>query len=135
MKIAVTAQGTEMTSEIDPRFGRAACFLVVDTESGDHQVVDKTQNLNAAQGAGVQAAQTVANLKVDAVLTGHCGPKAFQVLQSGGVAIYVGATGTVAGTGGAAATADPRIRQTVLRGDRGFPGRPCSFAGPANRIA
>ena len=95
MKVAVTAQGREMTSQVDPRFGRAACFLVVDTETGEHLVVDNTQNLNAAQGAGIQAAQTVVNQGVAAVLTGHCGPKAFRTLQAAGVEIYVGVAGTV----------------------------------------
>lgn len=68
---------------------------MVDTETGDNQVYDNTQNLNAAQGAGVQAAQTVANLGVEALMTGHCGPKAFRVLDAAGIRIYTGADGTV----------------------------------------
>lgn len=96
MRVAVTSQGKELTSEVDPRFGRAACFLIVDTDTGEHRAVDNSQNLNAAQGAGIQAAQTVAGQRVDAVLTGHCGPKAFQVLRQGGIEVYLGATGTVA---------------------------------------
>jgi len=95
MKIAVTSQGREMGSELDPRFGRASCFIIVDTESGKNQVADNSQNLNAAQGAGVQAAQAVANLGVEAVMTGHCGPKAFQVLDAAGIKVYLGAEGTV----------------------------------------
>jgi predicted Fe-Mo cluster-binding NifX family protein len=95
MKIVVTSQGNDRDSEVDPRFGRASCFLVVDTETGEESVVDNGQNLNAAQGAGVQAAQTVAGLKVDAVLTGHCGPKAFRVLQAAGIQVFLGAEGTV----------------------------------------
>jgi predicted Fe-Mo cluster-binding NifX family protein len=57
--------------------------------------VDNTQNLNAAQGAGVQAAQKVAELHVDAVITGHCGPKAFRVLDAAGIKVYLGVDGTV----------------------------------------
>ena len=95
MKVVVTSQGIEMDSETDPRFGRASCFIVVDTDTGTHQVVDNAQNLNAAQGAGIQAAQTVAKLHAEAVLTGHCGPKAFRVLKEAGVKIYVGVEGTV----------------------------------------
>jgi predicted Fe-Mo cluster-binding NifX family protein len=95
MKVAVTAQGRELTSQVDPRFGRSACFLIVDTETGDHQVLDNTQNLGAAQGAGIQAAQSLVKQGVGAVLTGHCGPKAFQTLQAAGIEIYVGVTGTV----------------------------------------
>jgi predicted Fe-Mo cluster-binding NifX family protein len=95
MKVVVTSQGKEMNSEMDPRFGRANCFIVVDTDTGEHQVVDNTQNINAAQGAGIQAAQSVARLKAQAVLTGHCGPKAFRVLNEAGIKIYTGAEGTV----------------------------------------
>jgi predicted Fe-Mo cluster-binding NifX family protein len=95
MKIAVTSQGEEMNSGVDPRFGRASCFIVVDTETGEHDVVDNAQNLNATQGAGVQAAQTIAKLNVEAVVTGHCGPKAFRVLDAAGIKVYLGVEGTV----------------------------------------
>ena len=95
MKVVVTSQGEEMSSEVDPRFGRSKKFIVVDTESGEHRVVDNAQNLNAAQGAGVQAAQTVAGLQVDAVLTGNCGPKAFNVLNAAGIKLFLGVEGTV----------------------------------------
>jgi len=93
--MAVTAQGPLASSEVDPRFGRASCFIVVDTEGGENQVFDNTQNLNAVQGAGVQAAQTVANLGVEALMTGHCGPKAFRILDAAGIKVYLGAEGTV----------------------------------------
>ncbi len=95
MIVAVTSQGKDMNSETDPRFGRAKCFIVVNTETGEHQVVDNSKNLNAAQGAGIQAAQAVAKLKAEAVLTGHCGPKAFSVLKESGIKIYIGVEGTV----------------------------------------
>ena len=95
MKVVVTSQGTDINSNLDPRFGRASYFIVVDTDTGNFTCVDNAQNLNAAQGAGIQAAQTVANLQASAVLTGHCGPKAFRVLDSAGIAVYLGADGTV----------------------------------------
>lgn len=96
MKVIVTSQGRELSSPVDPRFGRANYFLVVDTETGDFSVADNSQNLNAAQGAGIQAGKNVVNLDAEAVLTGHIGPKAFATLQAGGVAIHTGADGTVA---------------------------------------
>ncbi len=96
MKIAVTSQGREMTSPVDPRFGRAKFFLVVDTETGEFAVGDNSQNLNAAQGAGIQAGKNAADLGVHAVVTGHVGPKAFATLQAAGVQVCTGATGTVA---------------------------------------
>ncbi len=95
MKVAITAQDTTLDSSVDPRFGRAKCFILVDSETGEHTVHDNAQNLNALQGAGIQAAQKVANLGAEALLTGHVGPKAFQTLQAAGITIYTGATGTV----------------------------------------
>ena len=96
MKIAVTSQGKDLSGQVDPRFGRAKYFMVVDTDSGESSVHDNSQNLNAAQGAGIQAGQNVVNLGVEAVLTGNVGPKAYATLQAGNVRVYVGATGTVA---------------------------------------
>jgi predicted Fe-Mo cluster-binding NifX family protein len=89
VRIAVTATGSSIESAVDPRFGRAACFIEVDTETGAWTAHDNTQNLNAVQGAGIQAAQNVANLGVQAVLTGNVGPKAYTTLQAAGIAVYL----------------------------------------------
>ena len=83
-----------MASGVDPRFGRAKCFVVFDTETGEHETHDNEQNLNASQGAGIQAGRTVADAGAQAVLTGNCGPKAFRVLAEAGIKVYVGVTGT-----------------------------------------
>ncbi len=98
MRVAVTAQGPDMMSEIDPRFGRARHFVTVDTETGESAAMDNAKNMNAVQGAGIQAAQNVIELGVGAVLTGHVGPKAFSTLQAGGVEVYLGAAGSVGST-------------------------------------
>ena len=96
MKIAITSQGQDLDSQVDPRFGRAKFFIVVDMEQEGFSVSDNSQNLNAAQGAGIQAGRNVVDLGVEAVITGHIGPKAFATLQAGEVKIYTGATGTIA---------------------------------------
>ena len=95
MKVAVTARGDTLDAEVDPRFGRARKFIVLDTENGDFEVVDNQQNLNAAQGAGIQAAQAIAARSAGAVITGHCGPKAFRALRAAKIDIFTGAAGTV----------------------------------------
>ena len=95
MKIAVTSQGPDMTSEVDQRFGRAKFFVVVDTDTGESVAHDNKQNLNAAQGAGIQAARNVAALNVEALITGNVGPKAFSALTAANISIYIGATGSV----------------------------------------
>ncbi|NLX20474.1 MAG: dinitrogenase iron-molybdenum cofactor biosynthesis protein [Phycisphaerae bacterium] len=95
MRIVVTSQGEGLDSPADPRFGRARYLVLVDTETGECSSVDNEINLNAPQGAGIQTGKRVVELKAQAVITGHTGPKAFSVLDAGGVAIYTGASGTV----------------------------------------
>jgi predicted Fe-Mo cluster-binding NifX family protein len=95
MLVAVTSQGPAMDSEVDPRFGRARYFIVVDTETGGFEAHDNTENVGAAQGAGIQAARAIVDLQVQAVITGHVGPKAFEALRAGDVRTYVGAAGLV----------------------------------------
>jgi predicted Fe-Mo cluster-binding NifX family protein len=94
MKIIITTQGDSPDSEVDPRFGRAQNFLVYDTETDAYTAVSNTQNLQAAQGAGIQAGRTVTDAGAQAVLTGNCGPKAFRVLNEAGIKVFIGVTGT-----------------------------------------
>jgi len=96
MIIAISSQGPGLDSPVDPRFGRAAGFVVVDTETGQDSWHDNEQNLQLAQGAGIQAAQNVARTGANALITGHVGPKAFLALDKGGIKIFLGAQGTVA---------------------------------------
>lgn len=93
MKVAVTSEGKKLDSEIDPRFGRAKYIFLVDTESGEHEIIDNKQNLNAAQGAGIQTGQNVIELNAEAVITGNVGPKAFRVLETAGVKVFLAASG------------------------------------------
>ena len=95
MRIAVSSSGTNPSSPVDPRFGRAAFFVIVDTERKDFKAIENVQHLNLPQGAGIQAAQTVAAERVDTLITGNCGPKAFRVLQAAGVQVITGATGRI----------------------------------------
>lgn len=95
MKIAVTSTGRELTSEMDPRFGRAAYFLIVDPDTLDFEPVENSQNLNLPQGAGIQAGKTVANKRVDTLITGNCGPKAFRTLRAAGIRVITDVNGKV----------------------------------------
>ena len=90
MKIAITTSGNDLNAPLDNRFGRAAGFFIydIDSESESFEVVDNEQNLNAAQGAGIQAAQTVARTGAKCLITGHCGPKAFRVLTAAGIKVF-----------------------------------------------
>lgn len=95
MRIAVTSQGTDLASKVDPRFGRASYFLFFDTTDDSLEVVENSQNVHAAQGAGIQAAETVASKNVDLVIAGNFGPKAFQALNAAGAKVALWADGTV----------------------------------------
>ncbi len=95
MKVVVSSSGETLEDPVDLRFGRAKYFLSVDTDTGDVQVVNNTQNVEAMQGAGIQAAQTVASQSPEYLITGHCGPKAFSVLRAAGIQIVVGFEGSV----------------------------------------
>ncbi|MCG6963022.1 MAG: NifB/NifX family molybdenum-iron cluster-binding protein [Acidobacteria bacterium] len=96
MKIVLTATGEVLDSQLDPRFGRAPWFILVDTDSGDIQTVENSSGVEAEQGAGVQAAEVVSRLGAQCVVTGHCGPRAFRALQAAGIEVFTGASGTVA---------------------------------------
>ena len=95
MKIAVTSSGTDLEAPLDPRFGRAAYFIVVDPDNSNFEVVENQQNLDRPPGAGIQAGTRVAETGAEVLITGHCGPKAFRVLQAAGVRIVTGADGSV----------------------------------------
>ena len=95
MKIAISAKSENMKETVEKRFGRAQGFILYDTDTKTVTYKSNEQNLNAAQGAGIQTAQNVANMNAEAIISGHCGPKAFQVLTAADVKIYTVANGTV----------------------------------------
>jgi len=94
MKIAVTASGTDLDSEVDPRFGRCANFIFIDTETDEFEAVPN-ESVAAGGGAGVQSAQLVADKGAAVVLTGNCGPNAFRTLQAAEIEVIVGVSGAV----------------------------------------
>ena len=96
MKIAVTARGAELSSPVDPRFGRAAYIIVVDPETLAFEALDNTENVNAFKGAGIQAATTISEKGAEVLLTGYCGPNAFKTLDAAGVKVVNDTEGTVA---------------------------------------
>jgi predicted Fe-Mo cluster-binding NifX family protein len=96
MRVVVTTSGRGLEALVDPRFGRARGFILVDTVSGETRELSNAAGMASAQGAGVQAAETVSRLGAECLITGHCGPKAYRALQAAGVSVYTGASGTVA---------------------------------------
>jgi predicted Fe-Mo cluster-binding NifX family protein len=85
--IAITSEGPSLDDQLDPRFGRAAGFVVVDLETMDTRYLDNGRSQVMAQGAGIQAAELVARAGVHCLLTGYVGPKAFQALSAAGIKV------------------------------------------------
>jgi len=96
MKVVFTTPGDTLKDPLDNRFGRAAKFLIYDLDSNTFAIKSNEQSMTAAQGAGVQAAESVVRTGAKALVTGHCGPKAFRVLSAAGVKVFNCSAGTVA---------------------------------------
>ena len=94
MKIAITASGDNLDSQIDPRFGRCQYFVIVNPDTMDFEAM-QNESAMASGGAGIQAAQTIVNVGINAVITGNVGPNAFEVLSASGIETMTGASGTV----------------------------------------
>jgi predicted Fe-Mo cluster-binding NifX family protein len=95
MKIAFSTSGESLEAPLDSRFGRAPNFLLYDLESGLARLVDNGVSRASSQGAGIQAADSVARAGAGAVVTGHCGPKAFQVLHAASIRVFTCNAATV----------------------------------------
>lgn len=107
MKIGITSTGPTLDDHVEARFGRCAYFLVVDTDSTEFEAIGNP-NIAAGGGAGIQSAQLMSDKGVRAVLTGNCGPNAFQVFGAAGIEVIVGVSGRVRG-------AVAQYRQGALR--------------------
>jgi predicted Fe-Mo cluster-binding NifX family protein len=94
MKICVSASSGNLDANVDSRFGRCPYFVIVDSETMEFNAIPN-DSTNAAHGAGIQAAQTVANMGIKVVITGNVGPNAFNVLSATGIKIVTGASGSV----------------------------------------
>jgi len=90
LKIAVTSEGPTLADPVDPRFGRAGGFVVVDLASMATTYVDNGSSQVLAQGAGIQAAENLVKAGAQALLTGHVGPKAWAALQAAEVKVVQG---------------------------------------------
>ena len=86
-KIAISSEGPTLDEHVDPRFGRAAGFIIIDPQTEAFEYVDNGAAQARGQGAGIQAAEAVVRAGAKSVLTGFVGPKAFQALSAAGVRI------------------------------------------------
>lgn len=94
MKVAVSSSGKDLDSQIDPRFGRCAYFLIVEIDDMSFEAYDN-ENIALGGGAGIQSAQFVVSKGAKTVITGNCGPNAVRTLNAAGIELFVGHTGPV----------------------------------------
>lgn len=94
MKIAITATAASLDADIDPRFGRCRYFIIADPDTVEFESLENS-NAMAGGGAGIATAQTIAGKDIEAVLTGNCGPNAYQVLSAAGIKVITGVSGKV----------------------------------------
>jgi predicted Fe-Mo cluster-binding NifX family protein len=93
--LAVSANGKSLEAKVGSLFGRARFFIIVDPDMLEWEALDNLGNLSAAQRIGVTTANTLARKCIQTVLTGSCGPKAFQELQAAGIEVVLNARGKV----------------------------------------
>ena len=94
MKIAISAMGRTLDAEVDPRFGRCQYFIIVDPETMQFEAMENSGAMNGG-GAGISTAQSIAGKGIEAVLTGNCGPNAYQVLEAAGIKVITGVSGKI----------------------------------------
>ena len=94
MKIAISATGSTLDAEVDPRFGRCQYFIIADPETMEFEATNN-DSASASGGAGISAAQMIVKKGVEAVLTGNCGPNAHQVLSPAGIKVITGISGKI----------------------------------------
>ncbi|MGD9018077.1 MAG: NifB/NifX family molybdenum-iron cluster-binding protein [Desulfobacterales bacterium] len=94
MKIAVSSTGPTLDDTLDGRFGRCPYFLIIDPDTLEFDALPNP-NVSQSGGAGIQAAQQMAEKGVTAVLTGNCGPNALKVIEAAGILLISGVAGTV----------------------------------------
>ena len=94
MKIGISSTGKDMNSQIDPRFGRCAYFMIIQTDDMNLDVFENEYK-SLGGGAGIQSAGFLHSKDVKVVLTGNCGPNAMNVFSEGNIQVITGQAGKI----------------------------------------
>lgn len=136
MKIAITSTGPTLDDSVETRFGRCAYFLIIDPDTMACEPISNP-NVAVGGGAGILSAQLLAHKGVKVVLTGNCGPNAFQTFGAAGIQVITGVSGRVAEAvrqyqaGALAAASNPSVQSHFgmgMGGGRGM-GRGMGMGG------
>ncbi|MBT3361876.1 MAG: dinitrogenase iron-molybdenum cofactor biosynthesis protein [Rhodospirillales bacterium] len=85
--VAVSSRGPELDSQLEPRFGRAAGFIIIDPKTMEYRYLDNALGCALATGAGIYAAEALVRSGVRVIITGSPGPKALRALSAAGIRI------------------------------------------------
>ena len=127
MKIAITSTTPNMDADIDPRFGRCQYFIIIDPETMEYETLDNS-GAAAGGGAGIATAQTLTGKNIEAVLTGNCGPNAYETLTAAGIKVITNVSGKARDvinrykTGELKASSQPNVAGHFGTGGRGMGG-------------
>ena len=94
MKIAITASGDNLDSQLDPRFGRCQNFIIIESDTMEFEAMPN-ESAMASGGAGIQTAQNIVNTGINTLITGNVGPNAYEILSAAGIETMTGASGTI----------------------------------------
>jgi len=94
MKIAVPTLGNSLDSPVSQAFGRSYFFMIVDPGTMEYKVIENSA-VNSQGGAGIRAAQLVADSGAEALVTEQCGQNAANVLKAAGIKLLKAVPGTV----------------------------------------
>ena len=94
MKIGISSTGKDMNSQIDPRFGRCAYFMIIETDDMGFEAIENEYK-SLGGGAGIKAAGFIHSKGVTIVLTGNCGPNAMNVFSDSNIQVFTGQAGSI----------------------------------------
>jgi len=94
-RIAITAKGPDLDSEVDLRFGRAEYFIIIRLDDGSKTVLMNEVGNDMGTGVGVQNSKRVVDAGAELIITGRVGPKVMQMMSAQGIRIFLVEGGTV----------------------------------------
>ena len=92
MRVAISSTGKKLTDSVSEVFARCSYFVIAEIENKEIKRYEaiKNESENQMGGAGISAAQLMAEKNINAVITKNVGPRALDVLNQFNIDIYAG---------------------------------------------